>query len=428
MTKKRITRLFVATLAVPTLALAACGGGSDENGITGSGTTGDGDPITLEFPTWQAEDQSFAPWWNELIGAYEDEHPNVTIDFYQIPFDSYVDQLTTRFAAGDEPEIVHLPARNAAEFASRGWLAELDERLAETDILESWTPLQEEMQWDGQNYGVLLLGYGYAMYYNEQLLADAGMDVPTTSEEFIAAAEAVTGDGVFGFGATTQQNPDNYTELVSFIIGNGGLLATDEGQFTVDTPGVVDSMEQYRQAVNNAPAGIQSQQRNELFLNGNIAMMIDGPFFLPELDSAPEDVREHLNVAAPPFDTVPGGVSNSIHMPTDLEGDVADAVWAFVEMAASPEWQERYAELAAVPAPREGSVSEEAIANVPELELFQQLADEAETIYPTAPEHRENFGRISDAVSQAAIRLISTDEPTSQIATTLQQDLESSVR
>lgn len=423
MTKKRIARLIAASLAVPALALAACGASSEE-----TAEAGDGDSITLEFPTWQAEDQSFAPWWNELIAAYEDEHPNVTIDFYQIPFDSYVDQITTRFAAGDEPEIVHLPARNAAEFASRGWLAALDERLADTDILESWTPLQEEMQWDGQNYGVLLLGYGYALYYNEQLLADAGVDVPTTADELVVAAEAITGDGVFGFGATTQQNPDNFTELASFIVGNGHRLATADGQFTADTAGVVESMDQYRQALANAPAGIQSQQRNELFLNGNIAMVIDGPFFLPELEGAPEGVRDSLRVAAPPFEVVPGGVSNSVHMPAGIEGETADAVWAFIEIAASPEWQERYAELAAVPAPREGSVTEEATANVPELELFQQLADEAVTIYPTAPEHRENFGRISDSVSQAAIRLISTDEPTSQIASALQDALEGSVR
>lgn len=408
----------VAALSVSALALSACGGGSGD---------ADAEGISLEFPSWQAEDPAFGPWWEELIAAYEADNPDVAVDYYQIPFDSFVDQMTTRFAANDQPDIVQLPARNATEFASRGWLAPIDERMAGTDIPETWTPLQEEMNWEDQTYGVLLLGYGYTLYYNEQLLTEAGVEVPTSPEQLIEAAQAVTGDGNFGFGATTQQNPDNYTELMAFVVGNGATLADAEGNFQADSPEVIEAMEQYRQVLKEAPAGIQSQQRNELFLNGNIAMLLDGPFFASELEGAVEGVAGQLKTAAPPFANVPGGVSNSIHVPAGLDQEEEDAVWEFIELAASPEWQERYAEMASVPAPREGSVSPEAVEANPNLELFQELADEAVTIFPTAPEHREQFSRLSQIVSEAAVRLISTDDSTETIAAELQTELESSI-
>ncbi|WP_271982847.1 ABC transporter substrate-binding protein [Pseudoclavibacter terrae] len=380
-------------------------------------------PITLEFPSWQAEDPAFGAWWKEVIAEYESQHSDVTIDFYQVPFGSYVDQLTTRFAANDQPEIVHLPARNASEFASRGWLAPLNTRLEATDIAETWTPLQAEMNWQEGTYGVLLLGYGYTLYYNAELLESAGVAVPTTGEEVVKAAQAVTGGGVYGFGATTQQSPDNYTELMSFITGNGGSLA-EGAEFTMETPAAIAGMEQYRAALREAPAGIQTQQRNELFLNGNIAMLLDGPFFVAELEGAADGVAGKLKTAAAPFETIPGGVSNSIHLPSGLDPRTEDAAWKFVELAASPEWQQRYTELAAVPAPRAGSITEEALEDRPELELFQELADEAVSIYPEDGQQKEEFTRLSQIVSEAAINLTTTETPTAEIARGLQEQLE----
>ncbi|WP_443224340.1 ABC transporter substrate-binding protein [Streptomyces sp. 4N509B] len=404
------------------MGLAAAAGAALAGCHSGEGSA-DGKTV-LEFPSWQAADGTFSLWWQELIAEFERAHPDVRVDFYALPFDSYVDQLTIRFAAGDRPEIVHLPARNAAEFAGRGWLTSLDDRLRRTDILRTWTPLQEEMALDGEHHGVLLLGYGYTLYYNQRLLASVGAEVPTTTEEMIAAAEAITGHGVYGFGATTAPNPDNYTELAAFVVGGGGALSTDDGGFTADSDAAIAGLDLYRRALAQAPQGIQSQQRNELFLTGKIAMLLDGPFFLNELGAATDTVRPDLQVARAPFPRVPGGVSNSIHIPAGIDPPKARAVWDLIELACTPRWQRRYTELTVNPAPRAGSVTDRALAETPQLELFQQLADEAVSIFPGHQAHREQFGRVSDIVSAASTALITTDESTASIAAHLQDELE----
>jgi multiple sugar transport system substrate-binding protein len=417
------------------LLLAACSGqrggdgagtaaGGGEGASAGEGGAGEGQVIELEFPSWQAEVSGFGDWWAELVEAYQQEHPNVTIDLYPIAFDGFVDQMVTRFGAGDPPEIVHLPTRNFAEFASQGWLEPLDDRLEGTDILDTWTPLQEELQWEDSYQGVLLLGYGYVLYYNEQLLQGAGVEVPTTPEDFLAAVETLTTGDVFGFGATTVQAPDNYTEASIFLVGNGGFWTDEAGEFAVTDPGVVRSLQQFRDALSHAPQGVTSEQRVELFNNGQIAMIIDGPFLLPELDSAPQEIRPSLKVARLPFQQVPGGVSNSLHMPAGLDDQTADAVWDFIALASEPQWQERYAELVQVPAPREGSITEEAVAEVPELELFGETTEEAVSVYPENPDLRANFGEFSDAVNQAVIRMTSTQDPTEAVAQDLQAELQ----
>ena len=75
---------------------------------------------TLEFPTWQAEEPGVSTWWKELIAAYEKRYPDVKINLQQVPFAQFVKQMTVRFAAGNPPDIVHLPSRDFASFADQG--------------------------------------------------------------------------------------------------------------------------------------------------------------------------------------------------------------------------------------------------------------------------------------------------------------------
>ncbi|TMI00272.1 MAG: extracellular solute-binding protein, partial [Betaproteobacteria bacterium] len=111
--------------------------------------------MTLDFPSWQAEDPGFAEWWKALIQDYEAKHPGVKIKLYSIPFVNYVNQLTVRFAGRNPPDIVHLPTRNFASFASQQWLEPIDDLIKTTDIPAKWSPLQSEMVWDGKTYGLL---------------------------------------------------------------------------------------------------------------------------------------------------------------------------------------------------------------------------------------------------------------------------------
>ena len=155
-------------------------------------------PIELEFPSWQIEEPGIADYWTELIKAYEAKFPNVKIRKQQVPFREYVDKMTVRFAGNNPPDIVHLPARNFPSFAAQDWLAPLDDRLKTTDVAATWTPLRGEMVWEGKEQGVLLMGYGSILYYNEKLLNDAGVAVPKTPEEWLAAMAFSSSSLVFG--------------------------------------------------------------------------------------------------------------------------------------------------------------------------------------------------------------------------------------
>lgn len=416
---KRFLRIATA-IATLSLIVAACGdGGSDEEAAAGDG------PITLEMPSWQADDGNFSNWLVPLVEAFNDEHDNIEVDLQHVPFDGFTDSLTTRFAAGDPPEIVHLPSANFAEFADNDWFAPLDERLENTDILDTWTDLQDEMVWDGQYQGVLLLGYGHVLFYNQAMLDEAGVDIPTTPESMVEAAAAMTEGDNFGFVATTADHPRNYEEPTNWLIGHG-LHWTEGDAFVADSPDIESALETYRELLGHAPEGVTSAQRWEMFSEGRAGMMIDGPFVLPDVESAPEEIRDDLQVARLPWEYVSGGTSNGLHIPAGLDEATEDAVWQFIEFAASPEWQERYVTELSVPAPREGVVTDEMVEAQPRLEPILEAADEA--VASSDPEPvvlRANYSQFTDIIGQRMQRLWATDDPVDAILADIQEALES---
>jgi len=381
--------------------------------------------VVLDFPSWQAEEPGFAEWWHALIVDFEAQHPGVKINLYYVPYPGYVDSLTTRFAAGDPPDIVHLPARNFAAFAAQGWLEPLDELLAKTDILETWTTLQRtDMVWEGETQGVLLMGYGYVFYYNAKLLQDAGLEVPQNLDELIAAAKALTTGEVYGYGCTTTLHPNMYPDITKIVYGQG-LCFEKDGALAFTDPAVLQAIEQYRELAKCAPQGLTTEMYREYFINGKIAMIMDGPWVLALLDRAPEEIRPYLKYARPPTLYVTGGSSNSIHIPRGLPSEKRDLVWEFIKLLATPEWQAKYTLMTRSPAPRKGVLTPEMAEAHPDLEFVNKLAAEAISTWPRSPNLLANYTLYAKLIAEAATKLIVTEEPTLAIMKELEERLHS---
>lgn len=382
-------------------------------------------PITLDFPSWQAEEPGVSAWWKALIAEFEGANPGVKINLYSIPFAQYVQQQTVRFAGNNPPDIVHLPTRNFAAFASQGWLAPIDDRIAKTDILQNWTPLQGDMRWDGKTQGVLLMGYGSVLYYNEKLLAEAGVGVPTTPAEWLNAIEKTTkrDQGQFGLVATSIEHPNLVVETGTWLMGQG-LDWVKGGKYAFTDPAVVAVVEQYRRAMRNAPPGMDSAKGRQLFIDGKAAFLRDGPWIWAFVERAPEAVRASLKVARVPFPKETGGTSNSIHMPANLAANKKDLVWKFIELAASPKWQSEYILKSAAPAPRRGALPADAAQRLPHLKIVMDAAASAVSVFPTNAALQEGYNEYASLFGRAMMRLISTDEATATVLANLQRELE----
>lgn len=392
--------------------------------VLGSAPGGAAGQTVLDFPTWQAEEPGVSTWWKSLIAAYEKQYPDVRINLQQIPFNQFVKQMTVRFAAGTPPDIVHLPSRDFASFADQGWLEPLDERLKSTDIPAMWPPLQADMMWNGKTQGVLLMGYGGMLFYNEQRLKDAHVAVPKTPDEWLAAMKATTAadKGLFGLSTITAEHPNMVVEMASWVIGSGADWLKG-GRYNFTDPAVIKAVDQWRQSVGYAPKGTNSATARQLFVDGKTAFLRDGPWVWGAVEKASAEMKPSLKITGLPFPVEPGGASNSLHIAAKSDARKKDAAWKFIVMAASPEWQHAYA-LTGSPAPRKNTLTPADFAAKPYLKVINDEAARAQNLFPTVPAVRAGYNDFATQVTKAGMRMISTQDSTPKVLADLQRDLE----
>lgn len=388
----------------------------------------------LEFPTYQLQ-ESFGPWWKALVAEYEKQNAGVKINLTNAPSNDHHRMLTTRFAAGNPPDIVHMTARFVWGYADEGVLEPLDKWMDKTDIKASWVPTQKSMTVDGKTWGLILLNYGFALFYNEPMLAAAGVAVPRTQDEFLAAARALTkdrdGDGridQYGVALNTSTSSWGYVTFMHFHAGRDRDLIGTDGKLDSEaeiarTLTVIDGLVK----ANATPKGLDSTPQRQLFWGGNAAMYIDGSWGPGYADNmATPAVKQAWRVAPLPFANMAGGPSNALAMPKDIAPDRKELVWKFMSLAASPEWQRKYAEISGNPPGRLGMVTDAARAQWPTLALFAEAASRPSRSHLPIG-YEKDFNRVSDIVAGELSAMVSgkygPDEAAKRIVVALQRDV-----
>lgn len=340
---------------------------------------------TLKFISWMVDDPAFGPWWEGIIAEFEESHPGVEIEFTKVDRASYVDTMTTLFVGGEAPDIVHLASFEYPQFANEGWMEDLRPWAEEAGLdLTDWAG-QEKCEWKGEMNCIMLLYFGFIFAYNEAILEEAGLEVPTTFEEYMAAAKALTvdkdGDGIidqFGVGHHTVAGNQYMSEMLNYVVDAGAYWTDEDGIAAMNTPEMIEAIGRWKTILteNLTPLDLASGDTRQLFIEGKIAMYNDGPWLYGVMKNAEPEVFENLKIARGPFTTPVGGSSNVLGMNADISDERKQLVWDFIELTASQKWQEAFT-LTGNPAPRPNAVSPDVYEAVPHFDLLVETASEA---------------------------------------------------
>ena len=415
-----ITALF-ATACVPAQS-GSQGAGQDESAA---------EAVSLSFVSWMVEDPAFGPWWEGIIEEFESTHPGVTIEFTQVARAEYVDTMTTLFVGGNAPDIVHLASFEYPQFADEGWLEDLSPWIAESDLdLTGWAG-QDKCVWKGQTNCIMLLYFGFIMAYNEAILDEAGVAVPTTWDEYIEAARVLTvdkdNDGIidqFGTGHHTTGGNQYLTEMLNYVVDTGAYWTDGDGVAAMNTPEMVEALAHWKTVLTEGliPMDIGSGDTRQLFNEGRIAMRLDGPWLYGVMKNAEPEIFETFRIVRPPFTTPVGGSSNVLGMPVDLDQAKKELVWDFIELTASEKWQKEFS-LTGNPAPRPGAIAETVYEAVPHFDLLIETQTEAsEAGIDRLPKGLEPvFNEFAKIVIEQMQDMVINDRDPAEVAETLQQ-------
>ncbi|WP_324014347.1 ABC transporter substrate-binding protein [Microbacterium sp. JZ37] len=227
--KRRLIRVAAVTAAIGSLTLAGCAS-------SGSGST-EYDPdekVELTFTWWGNDDR--AQRYEKLIEAFNEEHPNITVNGSFTDFPSYWEKRQTEAAGGGLPDVWQFSDTYLRQYAQNGMLADLSEYAEYVDTSAIDEGLLATGQLDGAQYS-LPLGYStWAVFLNDDILAEHGIEPypgGTSFEDYsawMAGVTEATGGAVYG-GTDYTQRIQNFENVLR---AQGGNLFTEDGELGFD--------------------------------------------------------------------------------------------------------------------------------------------------------------------------------------------------
>lgn len=287
-TRREFLGLGGAALAgLGTLGLSGCGGARASESEN-----------ALEMLIWggDAEQAGF----QGSIDRYVEANPEVSIDLLVAPYDNYV-KTNTLLAAGLAPDLVRCQYQLMGRYGSAGAFVDLTDYIDDPDYGDAFTPsLWEAVGYEGRPYAMPHHTDTMAVYYNREIFDEVGLDAPPTAidgswswDEFMRSARGIKDSGVVDhpFAVAWQGVPSAY-RWMWFLFQNGGRLLNEnlDGP-AIDSPEGIETIEFHKRWFEEGfvppSTSIKSTEKVEvLFSNGNIAMMLNGNWMIPFLDTS----------------------------------------------------------------------------------------------------------------------------------------------
>lgn len=312
--KKLISLLLTAVLACSMLGTAAY---AEE-------ASGD---VTIWY-YWETEGHQKA--LNHIIEEFNGSQDSITVEAKYVPFADFKKQLSIGASADELPDLVILDNPDHAAYAAMGIFADITDKF---DVSNYYEGPVNSCTLDGKLYGVPFGSNDLLLFYNEDMLKEAGCEVPTTWDELLEVAKATTTDSVFGFAHCALQNEEGTFNFLPWVWSTGATSYEINSEGGIKALNfekeLVDSGAMTKEAINWTQGDTMHQ-----FIAGNLAMMINGTWQIPTMREEVPDLN--WNVAPIPQDKEQasglGGENYAV-----IAGGNEDAAVKFLEFATTPE-------------------------------------------------------------------------------------------
>ncbi|SDI64712.1 carbohydrate ABC transporter substrate-binding protein, CUT1 family [Arthrobacter subterraneus] len=354
-----LTRAAIASIAVGAL-LTGCGG---------SGS-----------PTAQAEVESF-DWRNfegRELNLLMSEHPlsnaiekhlpefeektGIEVSLETLTETDYMVKILTELQSGSGSYDVFMSSQPMNyQYAAAGWIEDLqpwvdDEKQTapDYDFDDFYPALIEAERWDTTDFGGAGEGSlwaipaneeGYALFYRKDILEAAGIEVPQTIDELIAAAKELDGTEFEGkkISGFVSRGDKTYPTLNPFstFAGAYGVQDVTDGVATVNSPEGIEATEKWVELMGTAPQAASSYtwyEAQQDFIAGNAAFYIDADHMAPDFEREGSAIAGKVGYELPPAG--PEGRASSLwlwSLGMNAASEEKGAAWQFIQWATSKE-------------------------------------------------------------------------------------------
>ncbi len=350
----------VAATSAAMVALSACGAltpGSDGNDDANSDSSGE--PASTEIPdediTLRLAFVDGPEMVDQLIAAFEEKHPNVTIEPQFTEFTDYVKSIKLTMTSDTAPDIAQY---NVAmrDLIDSGHLLDLDPYKEAYGWEESFPSISlDQLKSDesgkvfgsGNLYGVPAGLSLTGIFYNKKLADQAGVDLPpSTLEEFEAAVQQSKDAGItpISIGALDSGGAHMWASLLNSTmpIEEYRAWANGEPGGSITTDGALEATQMLADWAeagyfNDSANGTDQEASTASFVEGSSMFLMNGNWAAAQVAADLGDDAGFFLLPGTEPDAPAVGSGFSVSYSVSSQTDHPEAAAAFLDFLASPE-------------------------------------------------------------------------------------------
>lgn len=287
-------------VSMAAVILAGCGGAKTDGTAQGNAAGSQAEDKSASAGGAVTELTMWGSWGGDQVGQLEKqlEGFNASQDKYHVTYmvqDSMEQKLLTAIASNEVPDIVLWDRFNTGVYAPKGALAPIDDYIAKDniDMSQFYAPAVDEMTADGIVYGIPLTVDTRVLFYNKDMLAQAGVD-PASITDWNSLRDAAVkltkwdGDKLVQSGFSLKD-----VGLFNNWIGQaGGKMIDDSVNPPVaafNTEAGLTVLEYWNQLLNEDKVyqlGFEDGFGGDGFKAGKVALAFNGPWTLESYKEA----------------------------------------------------------------------------------------------------------------------------------------------
>lgn len=314
---KKLVLLLLAGMLM--LSMAACGNGTANQSPAQSEAPQPSSPAASGSPSKVTEEVEIT-FWHAMSGVNEEaiqkitddfmaQHPNIKVTLMnQGGYRDLFDKLMASAKADQLPNLSQIYSNRLSWYVDKGLALDLtpymqdpDTGLTEEDYADIPAMFMDDCIWGDGQYAMPFNKSMMVLYYNVGMFEEAGLEVPTTWDEWADAAKKLTkdtdGDGepdVYGIVFAN----DLSTDIAPWLKQAGGATMSEEtNELYFDTPETKEAIEFLNGMFQSKVARLagEDQNANVPLQQGRAAMCVASTSALPYIES---DTLEGITIDA----------------------------------------------------------------------------------------------------------------------------------
>ncbi len=290
-----------------------------------------------------------------ITAEFEAANPNVNVELEFVEYEALHDKIVTTATSGASTyDVVLVDCIWPAEFAAANFILDVTDRISDDVRADIWPGALESVSYQGKLYGMPWLNDVLYLYYNKDLLAQAGFDAPPTTwtelqEMGLAAKEQGLVD--YPFIEYFRQEEGLTIAYAYYLFAHGGDFFNEDGSPAFNGPEGLAALQWMVDGMNSGlinPASLEStyEEVRRTFSQGEALFAVNWAYQLNLAnDPAESQIAGNAIVNLIPGEveksaTINGGMGLAI-----MQGsENPEAAWNYIQFLSSKDVQKRYAQ------------------------------------------------------------------------------------